>query len=240
MKHSLRWLVLLALFLTTISPSSAQENKYWNWSDPSAAHHSAVRVMVEEPNGAKKYASGIYIEYGKLKGVLTVKHLMRDVQDIRVITQNGDISTACSTAWTDRDGHDFSFVTYQNKNLTPLSIAEVGPIPGQRYEIIPLTDSKKKGISVLRAFYMNCVESLNPTGQKSHNLDYYDGYTISGDSGSGILNSKHQVVGIQSAGYEFTGTSIGVKRLHRGSVSSKHTFLVAFLNRLQTHETQLG
>lgn len=239
MKRYLRKTALLIVVFAMLTRCSLGQD-YWKWSDPTSAHHSAVRVMVQEFSGARKFASGIYIEYGKLKGILTVKHLMRDVQAIKVITQDGEESHYCSSIWKDRDGHDIAFVPYENKGLTPLKIAEKGPVPGKRYEMVPLIENGNGPTADIRAFWMNCVESLNKTGQKSHNLSYYDGYTISGDSGAGILNERNEVVGIQSSGYEFTGTTFGAKRLHRGSLQAKHSLLVAFLNRLQTHETQFG
>ena len=190
------------ILLTFVVPLNAQTRKqYWNWTEPGEHHKSIVIVRAtydyREKSGGT-FGSGVYINYKGMHGILTARHTVtRRPQYIRIIDYLGRMTNPCRLISKTSDRIDLAFIKYYNKELTPLSIAESKPIPGQEYELVgwggPGNDEKET--NAIRHFWVTCI----PTTTSSKN-EYRGGICL-GDSGGPILTKDHKVAGIVLQGY---------------------------------------
>lgn len=175
------WIIMVCAFILfqILIPSANAQT--WDWSPP-AAHHAAVcRVQSENRAG-----SGIYVEYGELRGVLTAAHVTEG-QDTQVTFSDGTKATGKSTI--DKFGHDVSFIFIDNSAITPVAIANIYPQLGDRVEFVTTGGPQHR----LRMFWAT-IRSIGD------NITEYDCDVLAGDSGGAILNTLGQLVGIQYAG----------------------------------------
>ena len=209
MKHSNRdfaifWILIYLIVITAfwigikMQEANAQE---WDWSPP-AKHHEAicsVMALVETNQGQKTQGwlrgSGVFIEYGELRGVLTVAHAMTG-KGIIVEFSNGTKSAADDYT-TDKYGHDLAFIFLVTPgSVEPARIAEVSPGTGSRVEIVTTGGPETR----LRSFWAT-VKTVDAA------ITEFDCDVLSGDSGGGIFTSANEIMGIQAYGVEKIATS---------------------------------
>jgi len=234
MKRYLRKTALLIVVFAMLTRCSLGQK--WDWSKPGEHHKSVVRILTREKtdinsDGSWFYGNGVYITYGKLTGILTAYHVIGNRKTLQIIKQGGAISEYCSTFFKDKNGHDLAFIPYVDKTLKPLELAGSKPKVGTRYETVSLIGDD----SAVRSFYINKVKT------RVHNVDEYDSFSLSGDSGSPIFNEEHKVVGVYiSSADDKNVNTIWAKTVNNGIHSPKYDLIIAFLNRLQTTNMQFG
>ncbi len=221
------WFVVLAItlsvaFLFCVKEANAQE---WDWSPP-AKHHEAicsVMALAETNQGQKTQGwlrgSGVFIEYGELRGVLTVAHAMTGKKVI-VEFSNGTKSAADDYT-TDKYDHDLAFIFLVTPgSVKPARIAKVSPGPGSRVEIVTTGGPETR----LRSFWAT-VKTVDAA------ITEFDCDVLSGDSGGGIFTSANEIMGIQSYGVDKIAT--GERWFAaRGAGSASCSRIRGFLDRI--------
>lgn len=155
---------------------------HFKWS-PSAPHQAAaVRVMAGSVRG-----SGTYIEEGGQTMVLTCRHVVSGVQSATVRFQNG--KTATGDVLVDKDGRDIACVLINEPSVTPLKMATSAP--SGKVEFLGFGPSNTQ----LRHWY-GVVASID----ERNGLANYSSGVAAGDSGGGVLNMNHEVVGVLTLG----------------------------------------
>lgn len=153
----------------------------WDWSPP-APHHAAVCKVTS----GNRSGSGIYVQYGKLRGVLTVAHISTGG---RATVQFSDSTKATGKTLDDKFGHDIAFIFVSHPSITPVSIAKQNPLHLDRVEFVTKGGPEHR----IRSFWGN-KRDAGPDKTK------YDCDVLSGDSGGGIFNTQGELVGIQAFG----------------------------------------
>ena len=209
-----RTLATLAALVLALYATAAHAEGFWQWS-PQAPHHAAA-VMVRQ---GKLAASGVYVTHKGKAGVLTCAHLFKTGDPVSVTFSDGTTTNAEGTV--DKFQHDVAWVFATNKNIHPLALAVSAPTRGQRVEFVT---------------YGGPVDSLRHWYATAAKDGGFASYVIPGDSGGAILNANHQVVGIQSVGFQQAGTfrddNGKVWPLLAGSSSAPTQAIVDFCDRV--------
>lgn len=176
----LTWMAIVAciIFFSSRNLVTAQ---FWDWSPP-APHHAAVCRVVS----GNRAGSGIYVEYGNLRGVLTAAHISTGG---RATVQFSDGTKATGETLDDKFGHDVAFVFATHSALLPTPMARQNPSREDRVEFVVSGGPERR----LRSFWATVQEvGINATK--------YDCDVLSGDSGGGVFNTQGELVGIQAFG----------------------------------------
>lgn len=158
---------------------SPRNGPHWNFT-PKATYHKAV---VKVNGGSGTYvilASGVY-------GIMTAAH----VATATIEWQDGTRSVQ-TNRYDDKDGHDASFFQLDapHPTIQPLRIATQEPKIGETLEVVGFGGPRRE----LR-HYSGKVKGFEYDGVMS-----LDCAVAAGDSGGGILNSRHELVSVVSAG----------------------------------------
>lgn len=168
------------IFIASIVASNATA-QFWDWSPP-APHHAAVCRVIS----GNRAGSGIYVEYGNLRGVLTAAHISTGG---RATVQFSDGTKATGETLDDKFGHDVAFVFATHSALLPTPMARQNPSREDRVEFVVSGGPERR----LRSFWATVQEvGINATK--------YDCDVLSGDSGGGVFNTQGELVGIQAFG----------------------------------------
>lgn len=188
MNHYLRQTILtLACAAFLFTPASAQS--YWKWTPKADHHQAAVRILC---NGAG--TSGVYLEHNGKRGVLTCAHSLSGNGEATVTFSDGTTQRGRFTV--DKYNLDIGWVYVEHATLKPLELAPQAPARGSPAEFVTYGGP----LNVLRHWSATFLA----TGDRS--TVWFDTYVINGDSGGTILNSKAQVIGVQSVGSTTAGT----------------------------------
>ena len=196
----------------------------WDWS-PRASHHAAAcEVRSGDPErtiGNKQVyqgGSGVYISFGKLRGVLTAAHVMKG--DNAVVTFSNGIGV--TSRWTsDKFGHDVAFIFATHSSITPIPMSQQDPNIGDRVELVTYGGPASRQ---LRSFWA-------VVGSIGNKVTKYNCDVLDGDSGGAILNLKRELIGIEAHGYDKIETQ---KEWHayRGADSANTKIIRDFLRRV--------
>ena len=222
------YLVCIYLFIISLLClliASDADAQTWDWSPP-ASHHAAVcRVSAFQENDQETgkevwhVGSGVYVEYGKLRGVLTAAHI---ITGRKTVVQFSDgMKSMADSSTIDKFGHDIAFIFLVAPGfITPVSMAKQDPLRGDRVELVTRGGPEHR----LRSFWAT-VKIVGPGTSK------YDCDVLNGDSGGAILNTQGQLIGIQSFGSKkIVGqTAWGA---YRGSGSASCGRIRDFLGRI--------
>lgn len=205
---------LIPLLLLTTSPTFAQT---WNWS-PSADYHKAACIVRSGGNTG----SGILVQIGNVRGVLTVAHVMPLTTNRAKITWS-DGTTSDGYGTIDRYNKDVAWIVADNKDLPACRMSPVQPKIGDRIEVVTRGGSREQ----LRHFFGRVTRVSGEIA--------LDAQCVHGDSGGAfLLNGK--VVGVQS-----NGTDIAAKYSDKNHLSNIYTraasppfqYVDAFVGRVQ-------
>ena len=183
--------VLVVLFLFCRSTDAQQ----WNWSPPAKHHQAAVQVHSSSGRKLRSF-SGVYVQHGKVRGVLTVAHGVRNdvtgvVSPTATVTFIDGMQKTGQVA-LDKFRHDIACVLVQHPQIVPLRIASSAPRAGERVEFVTHGGPESNR---LRHFY---AETVSVGARETR----YNCYVINGDSGGAILNLRAEVVGIQVGAWQ--------------------------------------
>lgn len=167
---------------------TAKATQKWDWS-PRAVHHAAACKVRSGNQGG----SGTYIEYKGLRGVVTVAHVTEggSATPSKVEVTFSDGLKVVTSSTRDKYKNDISFIFVTHPTIKPLQVAAKGPIYGEKVEFVTYGGPNKRQ---LRHFWAT-VESFS-----ADDNTYYACDVISGDSGGGILNLKHEFIGLEAFG----------------------------------------
>ncbi len=216
-----RWMsLLMPVLLWMASTAHAQ---YWKWS-PRQEHHKAAVVIRANDGSGVRVTSGTIIQFNGLCGVLTCAHGLTGPQ-ATVQLQNGKTVRARCTVDKNRFDLGFVFVPCQ-PDLPHLEVGTSQPGEGEQVEFVTFGGPQDK----LRHWYA--------TGS-SKTLGWdrvFNTYVIHGDSGGGILNSRHQLIGVQSFGVNqvgrFSWNGPAQTEVYRGAGSPPLYAIRSFLRRV--------
>ncbi len=191
------FMLMAIIFIIFISAKAKDANaQEWDWSPPAKHHESicSVLALVETNQGPKERAwlrgSGVFIEYGELRGVLTVAHAMTGKEMI-IEFSNGTKSKS-NDYTTDKYGHDLAFIFLVSPgSIEPARIARSSPGPGERVEMVTTGGPETR----LRSFWAT-VKTVD------EDVTEFDCNVLSGDSGGGIFTVRNEIMGIQSYGVD--------------------------------------
>jgi len=173
-------MVVCYIVLALLWRAKLADGQEWDWS-PAAKHHQAV----VEVRCGDRGTSGIYLQHGELRGVLTVAHGLAG--ETATVTFS-DGTRRSGPATIDKYRHDLAWIFVEHPRLSPLRVAEAAPTAGQRVEFVTYGGPQN---GRLRHFFAKV------TGAEQK-MTRYDCPVISGDSGGAILNDGHEVVGVQA------------------------------------------
>lgn len=202
-------LILLILFL----PSSLLAQ--WNWS-PVASHHSAACRVVASDGSA---GSGVYVDYQGFRCVLTVAHIMDTSNSFTVTFADG--TTARGSGTIDKYDHDVALVFAAHATIKPLSLSTASPRIGDRVEYLGFGGPNAR----LRHFYGDVIRVSDRTTE-------FNAHVLNGDSGAAIINSRNEVIGIQSYGVDGNVGQQGKWTIYRHSGSTAWRPIRNFLGRV--------
>lgn len=191
---------------------------HWTFAPPAAYHANAVTVQVGNARG-----SGIYCQYGEMRGVLTAAHVVQGSQQARVTFPDG--TTQSGGYRVDKSKADVAFIFAGHSTLEPLVIAAATPQRGDRVEFLGYGGPSGK---TLRPFYGTW------TAATMGDMNIIDAKPVSGDSGAGVVNASGEVVTVQSVG---TGGSVGSDSgfaIYAMSGCPKPELVRAFVERVYT------
>ena len=154
----------------------------WNWSPSGQLHHKSAVVI----RSGSAITSGVFVRSGDLRGILTCAHGLTQ-QTVTINWSDGSRSSGEPTI--DRYNHDVGWVFVDHPSIRPLTISTSPLRSNERVEFVTYGGPSQK----LRHFYGVY------TGGDSTRV-WYAANVINGDSGGTILNSRHEVVGVQSVG----------------------------------------
>lgn len=148
----------------------------WEFTPPAAHHAAAVKV-----NGG----SGVYVSFEGLTGVLTAAH----VGNAPIEWRDGTTSSSAN-CHRDKFHHDVAFIVAEHPTIKPLAIASEDPQEGQPIEVV--------GFGGVRRAIRHYTGRVLPGGPDDHFV--LSCAVAAGDSGGGILNDRHEVISVVSAG----------------------------------------
>lgn len=223
MKRSLiveivHYLAMGLLFLAVaqmVMDATAKGQSLNQWTKP-APHHKAACIV----SAGNRTGSGVYVQAGSVRGVLTCAHLFAGNPQTSCVTFS-DGAQQCGKYTTDKYQHDVAFVFVTHRTINPLHISRTNPRTGSSVEFVTYGGPRK---STLRHF----SATVQAVGNATTN---YTASVVVGDSGGAILNTSRQVVGIQSYGHQLIGQSGGA-RVFRGSGGPSLPHIRAFVTRV--------
>lgn len=245
MKHE-RWqhafvatLVGLIVFVLLCGSVSAQDWRpahevptSWQWS-PAANYHSAAVTIDCGGDGT----SGIYLDLGSVRGVLTCAHGLGKAREATVTFSDG--SQARGTYTHDKYDFDVAFIFVSSNTIQPVKFSLNDPQPGERVEYLGFGGPQQ----TLRHFYAT-VTKLDSRSLTT------DGDVMSGDSGAAVVNSKGEVVGVQSTGNaegpggkgykQFTDSTGHTWQIYRDSNGAPTSSIRNFLRRVFSQNCRPG
>jgi hypothetical protein len=210
------WAVELTAFVL-VWPAvlgAAAFGQTWDWSERAAYQDAVCRVQCGDRGG-----SGVLIQYGDLRGVLTAAHLFG--QSDRATCTWPDGAQATGGATIDKYGNDVAWVFVCHPTIEPLTIAETSPPRASSVEFIAYGGPRRE----LRHWWAS-YSGLDFGGAE------YTGYVVSGDSGGAILDTRHRLIGIQSCGLT-SQSSRSDWATYRGGGSAPLTCIRAFIQRVR-------
>ncbi len=167
----------------------------WDWS-PLAPHHEAVCIVralgpdISEGKEGWFRGSGVIVEYGNLRGVLTAAHAMTGKKIVIQFSDGSKSQVDSKDYTTDKFGHDLAFIfAITPRLIKSITMATEDPVVGDRVEFVTTGGPESR----LRSFWATVRSVANDTTE--YNCDVLDG-----DSGGGILNAKGRLIGIQAYG----------------------------------------
>lgn len=195
-----------------------QESRSWAWSDPAPHHWAACRVTVKvnsQWGPAIQGGSGVYVSQGDFRCVLTARHVISGAIELPTVhfldgMEKSGEATIC------KNGSDLAAVLVTHPTIRPIPVAETAPADGDRVELVSFGGPEEK----LQSLWM----TVRGPG-------VYDCDAIAGDSGAGILNERHELVGIQThgLGQRSLSPSWGV---YRGTGGVSHGPVKSFVERV--------
>jgi hypothetical protein len=183
----------------------------WQWSDVGAHHRSIVKI-----NGG---GSGVYVQHGTLFGVLTAGHCA-NAREKSVTFSNG--SQASGEARRCKNGYDLGFIVVKSDAVRPIKLAAKGAAVGERVEFVSYGGREGR----LRHFWST------RTGNADDRFVWYSAPVTSGDSGCAILNTAHELVGIEAVGNQ-TLTGHGEWPVYRNGGAAPFSALCDFVARVE-------
>ena len=229
MKHII--LHIAASLMSLCLSNLASGAEYWKWS-PSAAHHSAaVHVWSTAPDGNRYGGSGVYVTHNGMRGVLTAAHILKS-NSITVTFSDGTKVSTGGTIDGSKDSPDVAWIYVVHPTIQPIAVSAERAKNSDRVEFMGFGGSTGR----LRHFYGTMSDRI--IGGTSI---IRDTHVLSGDSGSGVLNDSHELIGIQSTGGRdnipagHITDNNGVRWpiwVYGAAVQHKH--IVSFLGRVQT------
>ena len=208
-------LCCLLLILWLVAPAEAQ---YWRWSQPKPYHKAVVVVRASDGQGMR-ITTGTIIHFRGLCGVLTCAHGLTG-QEATVKLQDGRTVRARCTV--DKNGLDIGFVLIPcQKHLPHIPVAWASPQPGDTVEFVTFGGPETR----LRHWLARVAGSR---GTKQE----YSTYVVHGDSGGAILNTKGELVGVQSYGIETVFGSYLRVPVYRGAGGECLPRIRSFLQRV--------
>ncbi len=185
----------------------------WKWSPDADWHKAVVRI-----DGG----SGVYVTLGKVKGVLTAKHVLSDLPTTITWPDGTTTKVTHENATQDKYGHDIGFVIAEKKNLRPLPVASIPPGPDDILEFAGWGGMQGR----LRHWYGK-VGTDNLVGMVAYNCAI-----LQGDSGGPVLNSKGEVVGVMTAGQGEIGRVENAKAF-RKAYGPRPSAVIEFCQRVE-------
>jgi hypothetical protein len=173
--------IALAIVLV-LAMVSVMLGNTWQWSEVGAHHRSIVKI-----NGG---GSGVYIQHGTLFGVLTAGHCA-DAREKSVTFSNG--SQASGEARHCKNGYDLGFIVVKSDAVRPIKLAAKAAATGERVEFVSYGGQDRR----LRHFWSTAIGGRGVTEGR---FVWYSAPVTNGDSGCAILNTAHELVGIEAVG----------------------------------------
>lgn len=227
----IEWAFILIVVAYTVFLLLTSEADAQNWS-PKAAHHQSVVAIRVEAGNELSYGSGVYIQFGNRRGILTCRHLFDcsqqgcKVKSINIKWQDATVTK--SLQWTsDKFGHDLTFVFAENPKYKPATVAPANITPGQVVEFASYggPQEMRLGQHQIRHYFAS-------TKTTTPNRTTFDAVIMEQDSGGPVLTKDtHRVVGIQIEGENLKGQSQG-RKVYRGAVAVSLPVIQAFLTRV--------
>jgi S1-C subfamily serine protease len=209
------WLIyaVFALAITLVAIASCADAQLFDWSPRGAHHQSACSVRSGSSGG-----SGVYVDFRGLRGVLTAAHVVGARASVRF--PNGE--ERGGDCRQDKFGADIAFVFIDAPTIPPLSVAAAAPEINDRVELVGWGGPKTK----LRHLFGRQLRGWSETSA------LYSYRCISGDSGGGVLNDQHQVIGINCFGTDGTASTINGWTVYTHSGGPAFSVINRFLSRL--------
>ena len=186
---------------------------------PKAEYHRAA-VLVRSDSGAA--GSGTQFVCGELAGILTAKHV---VDKARYATIRFADGTSKRGPVIVSSYGDVAYVAVFNPNLPHVHVAEKTPPVGAWTETFGFGGPK----DTLRHFSGKIIRHTTTT-------TYFSQSVLNGDSGGGILDANHELIGVNSFGtgssYDGAIAYYGSWPIYDDSGSTHHTHIKGFLSRL--------
>ena len=203
MKKAIPYLVLILLFLAnTCQAQVGKETNFWQWT-PKAPHlESVVRVETPAGNGSGvlfKVDKNQPVGDGYIAYIITAWHVVQDNledQNIGIEYQNGRRAKNCLVV-AHSESYDTAIIKgWAYSGATVAKVAQKDAVPEDYVEYAGFggngdLDNKSK----LRHFH--CVSSA-PTCQ---NCVFSNAPLVPGDSGGGVFNKNHELLGVISGGW---------------------------------------
>lgn len=210
----MRTILFFFLFLLPI-PSSAQ---YWNWSQTAPYHKAACRVTSKKPfSNIGSGGAGTYITTGKYLGVITARHVMEG-PSATVTFSDGTKKTG---RWThDKYNYDLALIFVSHPSIKPLPISRTQPQIGETVDQMGWGGNTKAN----RHYLAQIVEY-----EKAYTIT--NGAITSGDSGGGVINSRGELVGVNSIGKNLI-TNINGWPVHKEAGYVPQPATLAFTQRI--------
>lgn len=214
-RESLRRLEQIQRHVDEYSASLASVQ--FNWS-PTAPHQLAeVRVIA-----GNRLGTGTYVQQDGVKFVLTCKHVCEGSADGRCKVEFHNGKSAIGEWTMDKFGYDIAAIRVDEPGVTPLRIADAKPAASSRIEILGYAHSDNL---TLRHWYGTLSSTSNGTG-------YYGAGVAHGDSGGGVLNDRHELVGLVAWGDPQVADSNGKHETYHRSGGPFWTPVRSFASRL--------
>lgn len=204
------------------TPTSSQ---LYQWSKPAAWHNAAVIVRAGSSCG-----SGVYVQHGAAKGVLTAAHVVRDGGQVSVEWRDGKRQPAAGQWVRDKHQADVAFIPITRDDAPCLAVATAEPERGAWLEVLGFGGPG----SQLRHYF---VQYAGATYQQDASANPGP---MQGDSGGAILTRDNppRVVSVVSAGSDSRGTlntgQGGSFNAFGELIFARPQYVAAFLGRVST------
>lgn len=223
--RSLRMMYLMAAMLSLLAPAqpigvTTHPTGIFAWTRPAEYHQAAVMVRAGSSGG-----SGTQVVCGDLACVLTAEHVVEGSRRATVIFADGTRQTGDVIHGSPGD---IAAILVYNRNLPHVHVAAAPPKEGDYAETMGFGGPGDK----LRHFSGRVANT-----QFSSDSTLYSQSVMNGDSGGGILNAKHELIGVNSfgTGPPYNGGAIahyGSWPIYADSGSAHYTHIRGFFRRL--------